>query len=137
LKYGHIQLVKLTEAEATPADGDALSVFERMVKLLPKSTAGVSAELWANWAPVREVSNDLGGIAFRVDQDSGKVTSDELVQVQSAADGNVGRVVPRLPLLIPFYRKGWFTFEVGKVLDAWIDRTAFRYYRRRPGWLED
>jgi hypothetical protein len=44
-------------------------------------------------------------------------------------------LMSRLPLLPLQYRKGWFTFEVGKVFDAWVDRNAFRFYRDRPGWL--
>jgi hypothetical protein len=134
-KYGHIQLVKLTHA--APADNNALSVFEGIGKILAKSTLGVSAEVWAQWKAVREVSNDLGGVAFEMDPDSGKTSSGELALVQGEIDGGVGRLVPRLPLLVPFYRKGWFTFEVGKVLDTWVDRNAFRYYSRRPGWLEE
>lgn len=134
-KYGHVQLVKL--AHSDPADNIALTVFEGIGKILPKSTLGVSAEVWAQWKAVREVSNDLGGVAFEMDPDSGKTSSGELALVQGEIDGGVGRLVPRLPLLVPFYRKGWFTFEVGKVLDTWVDRNAFRYYSSRPEWLEE
>jgi hypothetical protein len=44
--------------------------------------------------------------------------------------------MPRLPLTPRLYRLGWFSFEVGKVLDSWVDRKAFNAYKGRPGWLE-
>jgi hypothetical protein len=139
-KYSHIQIVKLVSLPGVgqnPAlEKDALSLFEAVLKACPKSKAAVEPDIWMASESARLIAKDLGGVT---------VTADDLAQ-ETSYPGVIGRVhtfagsigmelMSRLPLLPLQYRKGWFTFEVGKVFDAWVDRNAFRFYRDRPGWL--
>jgi hypothetical protein len=136
-KYGHIQVVKLdSETDAPNAIGaDKMMLFREFLKTCPSAKAAISQKFWVESVQAGIVADDLGGIAINLTPSA----SDPATCIDGALTPlylTPGIVfVPRLPLLISFYRKGWFSFEVGKALDSWVDKKAFKYYSERPGWL--
>jgi len=141
-KYSHVQLVKLNVLPVSKPGDDPPDAFPEMLKILaeacPWSKPAVSPVIWVNYSSLRSVASDLGLVPVditRSEEDGGYRV--ELNGADSYASGMGLPVLPRLPLIPRYYRKGWYSFEIGKILDKWIDRTTFRAYRDRPGWLED
>ncbi len=140
LKYGHMQGVRLV---ATPPGDEKESgkggdeVFKPILDACPKALASVTPDLWTKWEAIRRISRDLGGVIFPAcEKEDVSSYADPVSAVKYVAKTLRISVVPRLPLTPRLYRLGWFSFEVGKVLDAWVDRKAYRPYAERPGWLE-
>jgi len=136
-KYGHVMTVTLT---GIPQDGSELSVkyLHALTVVCPRSKPSATPRLWMNNQKIRSSVSDLGLVPIELEGSSienfaAKEISDLAIQAES-----IGlQIKPRLPLLPGFYAKGWYSFEIGKVLDGWADRKVFREYRDRPEWLED
>jgi hypothetical protein len=92
----------------------------------------MSSELWSKSESAYQLANDLELVTLNLGE-----KGDILAPVQTRAKSIGIELLPRLPLTIPFYRKGWFSFEIGKVFDSWVGKKAFKYYSARPGWIED
>ncbi len=140
-KYGHVQVVKLgsmpADADETVVD-EALGLVRSILNICPGSMGAVGPLLWVGSSSVRSLTGDLGLIEVDMEESTEQeYRSNDLKEASRVADRFGMPVMPRLPLTARFYRKGWYAFEVGKVLDGWVDRRAFRPYRERPGWLED
>jgi hypothetical protein len=142
-KYSHVQTVKLAEI---PADADAemkqsiAGYITSVLEVSRWSMRSISASLWAGHEDLRTVAADFGFITVDPDVEQPVVAvqkTGELADASRIAKDSAIPVYARLPMVPRFYSKGWFAFEVGKTLDAWVDRNAFREYRERPGWLED
>jgi hypothetical protein len=103
----------------------------------PKALASVAHPLWVRKSSVRKITSDLGSVVVWKDDEDREPEPDPLGAVEYLAKSMGAEVIPRLPLTPAFYRKGWYSFEVGKALDAWVERRAFRAYAERPGWLEE
>ena len=139
-KYGHIQVVMLVGApiegnEAT--DREKVGVFGPVFNACPNALAAVALKLWTARESVRKISRDLGSVIYP----SSEIEDSSSYMDPLGPDSSIGKklgveVLPRLPLTPRLYRLGWHSFDVGKVLDAWIDRKAYERYRIRPGWLE-
>ncbi len=137
-KYSHIQSVKLAEVGDPGIVEEAIAAFEIMLKACRRSKPSAGPSLWINNSPIRAIANDLGIIAVDTSEQGGAVYQSADLKGAEYLAGKLGiQVVPRLPLLPRYYAKGWFSFEVGKVLDSWTGRKAFLAYRNRPDWLED
>jgi hypothetical protein len=136
-KYGHIQIVKLdSDTDAPNAMGiDKIAIFQEILKACPSAKAAISPKFWVESVQAGIIADDLGGIAINLAPSTPDLMAcvDGALTPLSLTPGIV--LIPRLPLLISFYRKGWFSFEVGKALDSWVDKKAFKYYSERPGWL--
>jgi len=141
-KYAHVQVVKLAalpsgdeEPAMTDKAGEYLASF---MQKCPRSMAALASSLWVNRSSLRSVTGDLGLMAIEVEESSGEAFRSSSLKAAEYVARQLGMaVVARLPLTPRSYRKGWYTFEVGKVFDSWVDRRAYNAYRDRPGWLED
>lgn len=141
-KYGHVQVVHLAEIPHRTNDMDfadeALERFREAIDICPRTLPAVAPSIWVNYSSMRRVAGDLGIHPIDVRESAGDAfQSNELKGAEYLAKQMGLPMTPRLPLVPRFYRKGWYSFEVGKVLDSWVDRKLFRDYRERPGWLED
>lgn len=139
-KFGHVQAVKLVALRSQSDEGDSenggVGCFEMVHAACPKATVSVDHSLWARRSHLRDIASDLGTVVVHREEE-GRSDSDPLSAVEYLAKSIGVKVVPRLPITLSYYRKGWYSFEVGKALDAWVDRRIFRGYSERPGWLED
>lgn len=141
-KYGHTQVVHLAEIPHRDGDtdfsADAIDRFKTMIGICPRTLPAVSPSLWVNYSDMRLIAGDLGIHPIDVMESSGDTFHSGELKGASYMAKQIGLpVMPRLPLVPRFYRKGWYSFEVGKVLDSWVDRRLFRDYKERPDWLED
>lgn len=141
-KYGHTQVVHLAEIPHRQGDtdfcADAVDRLKTMIGICPRTLPAVGPSLWVNYSDIRSIAGDLGIHPIDVMESSGDTFHSTDLKGASYIAKQIGLpVIPRLPLVPGFYRKGWYSFEVGKVLDAWVDRKLFRDYKERPGWLED
>ena len=141
-KYGHVQIVKLMGMPENGSGQDIpLKAGEHLKMLLdvcPRCKAATSPELWIKHREIRDIAGDLGLVS--IDREKSSIEEFVSVELKKASDfaESIGLAVfPRLPLVPRFYFKGWHSFDVGKVLDSWVDRKIFNRYRNRPGWLED
>jgi len=140
-KYGHIQRVKLISPGTEKTDSSiavaAIEQFFKIARSCPKAIISASPEFRMSRAGVRESIADLGcvsvftGNEFESDSSSPKKPDPLFAFAQKE-----GLAIERaLPVSYPYYRKGWYSFEVGKVLDSWADRSSFRYYKEPYAWL--
>jgi len=140
-KYGHVQVVRLHEVPLNADDAAIQSVgdfFQSVVKVCPHTKPAISPQIWINNSNLRVHASDFGlCLIDRLDSGLSQYSSGELGAVDQILRQEGREKVARLPLVPAYYRKGWFSFEVGKVLDSWTDRRAFNEYKERPGWLED
>lgn len=136
-KYGHVQVVKLTGIPENEMPA-AIELLKSLVEVCPRSKPAVSPDLWIKYGEIRTYAADLGLIEIQLEGSSiEKFIAKDISESAEIAE-SIGLVAtPRLPLVPRFYSKGWYSFEVGKVLDHWVDRKVFRAYRDRPGWLKD
>jgi hypothetical protein len=138
-KYGLIQTVKLVSPDIKVANSDTgqkiTGLFRNVLKACPSAKGSVSPEIWNEFDSFRTTVDDLG--LLKVDIDFEKPgPQDCATEVLKLLSGIPDLdLTPRLPLLQLFYRKRWFSFEVGKVMDSWVDKKTFKYYAERPGWL--
>lgn len=137
-KYGHIQTVYLAALPPPENRESQLNFFNAMVKNSHGATPSIVPSLWMGAEALRNLASDLGIIPFSVDP-GGEILVEKnpVGSIKYFGDSAGLEIAPRLPLIRKFYRKGFYSFEVGKVLDSWVDRTAYRDYSERPVWLED
>lgn len=136
-KYGHVQVVRLT---GIPENNTAEShdYLRTLARMCPRSQASVSPSLWIENEDLRRSITDVGLVAVELEGSSiSKFMSGEISELEAGAESIGLPVGPRLPLVPRFYAKGWYSFEVGKVLDHWTGRKVFNAYRDRPEWLAD
>jgi hypothetical protein len=137
-KYGHIQSVKLGGMYPDPTDEYRtvlVAFFESFHKACPKSIASAAPSIWADALQHRNPPFDFGSIEYKGGLDDEFSIPDEIGKASKEADKLGIGLKQRMPITLDFYRKGWFAFEIGKVLDSWIGKKQFRYYANRPGWL--
>jgi hypothetical protein len=141
-KYGHSQVVKFDNIACDAAHDTSGDAWPEMLKILsmacPWALAAVSPSIWVECSSLRIVASDLGLVIIEpgVSQVEKQFPVDLKGADKIASDMSLP-LAPRLPLIPRFYRKGWYSFEIGKILDYWTGRNIFRAYRDRPGWLED
>jgi hypothetical protein len=138
-KYGHIQAIKLEAFSGNAGDLKSAEtvkgIFQAILKACPSAKAAASPKIWNEIEMIRDLADDLSMLEVEIDPNDSKsqdCASDALKPLTGVPDLDF---VPRLPLLKTYYRKGWFSFEVGKVLDSWVGKKAFKYYSERPAWL--
>ena len=141
-KYGHVQTVYLAnlapDSDDEVDDYEGIGVFKAIHRGCPHAMASMNPRLWMAKAQRREIAADLGIISVKLTE-SGEigVNSNPIGSIQYFAKSNGMTLVPRLPLTFRLYGKGFYSFEVGKVLDLWVNRSAYHNYSKRPEWLED
>jgi hypothetical protein len=133
-RYSHIQSVNLIYVPDHSVN-EGMRFLDDFHKAIPKSIMSVSPELWIKYEIFKTRIKDIGIVTVKVSIEDEGIDPMKGVMDKVMAMG----IVPllRMPLLPGFYRKGWFSFEVGKVLDSWADRKIFNYYRDRLAWLEE
>jgi len=142
-KYSHVQSVKLA---GIPDNTDESTreilagYYTWLLEVSRWSMRSISASIWSEHRDLGSIASDFGSIAIDPELDEPLIAVQKGVDLAGAvklAKEMAVPVVARLPIIPRFYSRGWYAFEVGKALDAWIDRSAFSDYRNRPGWLED
>ncbi|MFH1676752.1 MAG: hypothetical protein ABIC40_06970, partial [bacterium] len=140
-KYGHIQRVRLVSIGNRESDKNredaTFGRFLTLARSCPKAIIAVSPELWISRVGLRESSNDLGCVAVFKNNEFEPVTdspgkTDSLFSFALKEGIQIERL---LPVSYSYYRKGWYSFEVGKVLDSWVDHKPFQYYKEPYAWL--
>jgi 2-iminoacetate synthase ThiH len=74
--------------------------------------------------------DDLGGISGEIDYVNPQHPWESISFYQRHFCSGGFALVPRLPVYREYYQRTWFSREVGPVLEAWIQRHEFRYYRQ-------
>ncbi|MCX6645223.1 MAG: hypothetical protein NTY09_02520 [bacterium] len=136
-KYGHVQVVTLT---GIPQDSSGLSVkyLQALSIVCPRSSSSATPRLWIDNQKIRSSVSDFGLIPVELEGSSiENFVAKEISESTILAESIGLQIKPRLPLIPGFYAKGWYSFEIGKVLDSWTDRKVFHDYRDRAEWLED
>ncbi len=139
-RYGHIQEVILqnyvpNRQSTLPAFPLSLGEWGELIAFcrekMPEVKIQIPPNLNSLWPKlVLSGVDDLGGISAEIDyvNPQNPWESASFYQQQFRSGGFT--LTPRLPLYREYYQKTWFSGEVRPVLEAWIQRNEFRYYRQ-------
>jgi FO synthase subunit 1 len=73
-------------------------------------------------------ANDLGGISREKDFVNPDSPWEEIAVYEKSLMTRGVALIPRLPIYKQFYKKRWFSDQVGAVISTWVKRREFQYY---------
>jgi 7,8-didemethyl-8-hydroxy-5-deazariboflavin synthase CofG subunit len=139
-RYGHIQEVILqnyvvnqqSHLQAFPL---SLEEWIKLITFCREKMPEVKIQIPPNLNPlwpklVLSGVDDLGGISGEIDYVNPQRPWESILFYQRHFPSGGFALVPRLPVYREYYQRTWFSQEVGPVLEAWIQRHEFRYYRQ-------
>jgi FO synthase subunit 1 len=141
-KYGHIQEVILqryianSESRVIPCE-IGLGEMKELVLFCKNHLPDVSIQIPPNLEPYWEelVSlgvNDLGGIGSGKDFVNPECPWPEVDEITQKVARAGGRLRKRLPIYPHFYKAGWYSKRVAKILTRWIEGdNEYSYYSKR------
>jgi FO synthase subunit 1 len=137
-KYGHIQEVILqnyvpNEQSALPPSPLSLEDWKEMISFCKKRMPGVKIQIPPNLNPlwvdlIYLGANDMGGISGEPDFVNPRNPWEEIRVYEKKLHTRGVSLVPRLPIYREFYKKGWYSPRLKKVLARWVNRDEFQYY---------
>ena len=139
-RYGHIQEVILQNyvpngKSVLPAFPLSLEEWGDLVafcrKKMPEVKIQIPPNLNSLWPKlVLSGIDDLGGISAEIDYVNPQNPWESVSFYQQHFQSGDFNLIPRLPLYREYYQRAWFSREVEPVLETWIQRHEFRYYRQ-------
>lgn len=138
-KYGHIQEIILqryvpnSQSHLRPQkiSFHQMEEFIQFCKShLPNVSIQIPPNLEPNWGKLVALGvNDLGGIGSDGDLINPRNPWPEINIITTGVMRSGGILKKRLPIYPLFYRMGWYSEKVGKILKYWIEgNDEYRYY---------
>lgn len=137
--YGHIQEIILqnyvpNRRSPLPAHkispGELKELIDLAREILPEVSLQNPPNLSSSWADLLALGfDDLGGISNETDLVNREYPWPSIETITEILKQKKYRLRKRLPIYPKYYRQGWFSPEVGRVIEKWIQSNhEYQYY---------
>jgi len=138
-RYGHVQEIILqpfVPNHRCPSLSNKVSKQElkEIVTLcksgFPEIHVQLPFNLYDNWYELLELGfDDMGGISEEVDVMNPNSPWPPIDEVRNMLKAKNLHLAKRLPIYPKFYRQGWYSAKVGRVIEKWIkENNEYQYY---------
>jgi 7,8-didemethyl-8-hydroxy-5-deazariboflavin synthase CofG subunit len=138
-KYGHVQEIiiqpyipnfKSRIQKCTISMKDVKALADQVHTEMPDAHLQFPPNLFKNWLDLLNMGfNDLGGIGFDEDLVNPDSHWPSVRTIEESIRSRGFRLRKRLPLYPQFYAKGWYSGQVGKVIERTIKHeVGYQYY---------